>query len=249
MNRMSKFGKDINVPSRKGVFIPDITVEMFRNASLEGVEGLLESGEMEDISLPPAQPKSYREGYQAGYKDAQSETAERTAETAQNVSDEDLISRKAAIDAIRASTSKYTGFMEMEMYTDDDAVEAIEALLPAQPKVDRMTLVVEAVNTLINSAGDSQSAKAFRNAGKFVKNAIDGEPPTFEEILEEPERKHGKWEFYEDRAPVWDIAGEKTWARAYKCSECGFVHSVIEDFGRYVFCPNCGADMREDEQE
>ena len=59
------------------------------------------------------------------------------------------------------------------------------------------------------------------------------------------ERKRGEWIFYEDRAPVWDIAGEKTWARAYKCSECGFVHSVIEDFGQYAFCPNCGADMRE----
>ena len=49
---MSKFGKDINVPSRKGVFIPDITVEMLRNVTLEGVEDLLASGEMEDISLP-----------------------------------------------------------------------------------------------------------------------------------------------------------------------------------------------------
>ena len=47
----------------------------------------------------------------------------------------DLISRKAAIDAIRASTSKYTGFMEMEMYTDDDAVEAIEALPSEQPEI------------------------------------------------------------------------------------------------------------------
>ena len=49
----------------------------------------------------------------------------------------DLISRQAAIDAIRASTSKYTGFMEMEMYTDDDAVEAIEALPSAQPEIIR----------------------------------------------------------------------------------------------------------------
>ena len=49
----------------------------------------------------------------------------------------DLISRQAAIDAIRASTSKYTGFMEMEMYTDDDAVEAIEALPSAQPEITR----------------------------------------------------------------------------------------------------------------
>ena len=51
-------GKDTNVPSRKGVFIPDITVEMFRNASMEGVEDLMASGVMEDISLPSAQPNT-----------------------------------------------------------------------------------------------------------------------------------------------------------------------------------------------
>ena len=55
----------------------------------------------------------------------------------------DLIDRQAAIDAIRASTSKYTGFMEMEMYTDDDAVEAIEALPSAQPNTDLQNLAEE----------------------------------------------------------------------------------------------------------
>ena len=50
-------GKDTNVPSRKGVFIPYITVEMFRNATLEGVEDFMTNGEMEDISLPSAQPQ------------------------------------------------------------------------------------------------------------------------------------------------------------------------------------------------
>ena len=54
----------------------------------------------------------------------------------------DLISRKAAIDAIRASTSKYTGFMEMEMYTDDDAVEAIEALPSAQPDEEKVSNIL-----------------------------------------------------------------------------------------------------------
>ena len=48
--------------------------------------------------------------------------------------DNSLISRQAAIDAIRASTSKYKGFMEMEMYTDYDAVEAIEGLPSVQPE-------------------------------------------------------------------------------------------------------------------
>lgn len=46
----------------------------------------------------------------------------------------DLISRDAAIEAIRASAQKYTGFMEMEMYTDDDAVEAIIHLPSAEPR-------------------------------------------------------------------------------------------------------------------
>ena len=55
----------------------------------------------------------------------------------ENPNNSDCISRKAAIDAIRASTAKYTGFMEMEMYTDDDAVEAIEALPSAQPDLGK----------------------------------------------------------------------------------------------------------------
>lgn len=49
--------------SRKGVFIPDITVEMFRNASLESIEDLMASGEMEDILLPSAQPEPLSDAY------------------------------------------------------------------------------------------------------------------------------------------------------------------------------------------
>lgn len=36
----------------KGLFIPDITAEMFRNACLEGIEALMEKGEMYDIEYP-----------------------------------------------------------------------------------------------------------------------------------------------------------------------------------------------------
>ena len=46
----------------------------------------------------------------------------------------DPIDRQVAIDAIRASALKYTGFMGMEMYTDDDAVEAINGVPSAQPE-------------------------------------------------------------------------------------------------------------------
>ena len=44
----------------KGIFIPDITVEMFRNASLEGVETLLVEGEMHDVDMPKWIPCSER---------------------------------------------------------------------------------------------------------------------------------------------------------------------------------------------
>ena len=111
-----------NVPSRKGVFIPDITVEMFRNASLEGIEDLLASGEMEDISLPSAQP----------------EIEERKEESAQNVPNDELISKKAVIDAIFSEPLYETGMKKR----DADAVvpaiyEKIKSLPSAQPEIVR----------------------------------------------------------------------------------------------------------------
>lgn len=48
--------------------------------------------------------------------------------------------------------------------------------------IDRMLLVKESAKTLMHSVGDSVSAKAFRNAGRFIQNAIDGETPEFEKI-------------------------------------------------------------------
>lgn len=36
----------------KGIFIPDITVEMIRKASLEAIETLLVEGEMYDVDMP-----------------------------------------------------------------------------------------------------------------------------------------------------------------------------------------------------
>ncbi len=43
--------------------------------------------------------------------------------------------------------------------------------------IDRMLLVKETAKTLMHSVGDSVSANAFRNAGRLIQNAIDGEAP------------------------------------------------------------------------
>ena len=52
-----------------------------------------------------------------------------------------------------------------------------------------------------------------------------------------------KWIPLETVEPVYDIAGHRTWAKKYKCSDCGFIHTVIEDFGHYRHCPECGERM------
>ena len=66
--------------------------------------------------------------------------------------------------------------------------------------------------------------------------------PVSEAINPSAERR-GRWVHYEHREPQYDIEGYKTWAEEYQCSNCGFIHTVIEDFGHYAFCPRCGARM------
>ena len=63
---------------------------------------------------------------------------------------------------------------------------AIEAL-KAEPCEDRMKYVQETVNTMLNACTtNSIKDKVFRNAARFVQNAIDGKAPDFEKI-DEPE--------------------------------------------------------------
>lgn len=41
---------------RKGVFIPDISVALLRYSTIDDVEELLETGQMEDIEIPDQRP-------------------------------------------------------------------------------------------------------------------------------------------------------------------------------------------------
>ena len=50
----------------------------------------------------------------------------------------------------------------------------------------------------------------------------------------EPERPRGKWNRLSDDT--------------FHCLECGKTFMVIQGKGHMSFCPNCGADMREGEQ-
>ena len=61
----------------------------------------------------------------------------------------------------------------------------------------------------------------------------------------QPERKKGKWVYAEDE---YGIDG-------YHCNQCGFfvpwdyIHKFINYIEDYNFCPNCGADMRGEQDD
>ena len=46
---------------------------------------------------------------------------------------------------------------------------------------------------------------------------------------------------------VYDIKGVHTWCGKYRCENCGFIQSAIENHGIYKYCPSCGARLEWDE--
>ena len=53
----------------KGLFIPDITAEMFRNGCLESIEALMAEGEIYDIEYSPWIPIKMRPGTDEEYEE------------------------------------------------------------------------------------------------------------------------------------------------------------------------------------
>lgn len=52
----------------KGLFIPDITAEMFRNGCLEGIETLMAEGEIYDIEYEPDRKGKWIYWREGGFK-------------------------------------------------------------------------------------------------------------------------------------------------------------------------------------
>jgi hypothetical protein len=89
-------------------------------------------------------------------------------------------------------------------------------IIEDMPSADR--LIKEAVSTLIHTKGDDAVSVAFRNAGRFVQNAIDGEPPEFEEIP----------------TGEWRLNSNGYW----RCTKCGAIGDKSDNFCRF-----CGVKM------
>ena len=73
------------------------------------------------------------------------------------------------------------------------------------------------------------------------------------DAYEEEQRRNGPWRFETliesvpaaDVCPVvrgrWRWVGQDRWNDCYECSQCGKMNADNSNF-----CPNCGADMREE---
>ena len=75
------------------------------------------------------------------------------------------------------------------MYNNPSMFDTLKRMLDelTEPCGDRMKYVQETVNTMLNACTtNSIKDKVFRNAARFVQNAIDGKAPDFEKI-DEPE--------------------------------------------------------------
>ena len=174
-----------------------------------------------------------------------SKKVERTAEIAQNVQNEDLIQRKAAIDAVKglptwwADEGGYYGGAQPPMVAlldPEDAVSAIENLPSAQPATN--------CSEIPNGSDDTISRQVAIDL--FPNDALEWDtkggyiaPHLARRMIEElpsaqPERKTGRWMFGFNNQYL---------EKYYYCSNCG-CRKYTEDEPSDYFCPHCGADMR-----
>lgn len=108
-------------------------------------------------------------------------------------------------------------------------------------KDDRLISLNAALKGLedLNIASFYEENEHSKEAYTEVKTMLKALPPA------QPERKRGKWIYGEDE---YGIDG-------YHCDKCGFfvpwdyAHKFINYIEDYKFCPNCGADMRGEQDE
>ena len=78
--------------------------------------------------------------------------------------------------------------------------------------------------------------EAIKDIRENIKPIVGGK--SLDMAIEALEHNRGEWQVYYDE----DSPQDGIW----KCSICGYIR-LIDDISPTNFCPNCGADMRGDE--
>ena len=150
---------------------------------------------------------------------------------------DDTISRQAAIDALKGF--EFCHYMEFGEYIGEDtrevrlicaekAQDALRNLPSAQPEPCEDAVGREAVSEWLKQYGQDVLHGKYKFSLMYIWKNLTDLPSV------QIKRKNGKWIY---NSPV-----------TMKCNQCGF---VIKDWDwhRFKCCPNCGANMKGEQDD
>lgn len=135
----------------------------------------------------------------------------------------DLISRQAAIDALKNQMSDRNDLYNIPVRRSIVILEQLPSAQPERLTDDDFETIRIHLNAYKEKLCNQQRWKEADEYQRIIDRFM-----TFASA--QPERKTGKWTIYD----------RHTMPYQYICSECGAYHRAM-----YDFCPSCGADMRE----
>ena len=168
------------------------------------------------------------------------EAKARTIKALEQQPSEDCISRQAVDDAIydysRSCDVNYEQIMEF--------IDKLPSVTPRRDLAETSQDCIsrEEVQGLISRWLSDYLLDETREALETINYKVGDMPSVY------PERPKGKWIIKDGKEQGYDIAGVKTWYIQIMCDKCGFIKTPIEGhMWQYHYCPNCGADMRGEE--
>ena len=141
-----------------------------------------------------------------------------------NIEDETIW--KAVEDAIKNNPELCTSFERSDKECDE---------MQKNDCISREALLEELGEEPFNWNDSPEAFQEVRD-WEWFKSLIETAPPVT------PQPKTGHWS-RKVKVDAYDIAGVKTWGIKCQCDRCDFTTIVVEDFGYYKYCPNCGAKM------
>lgn len=134
------------------------------------------------------------------------------------------------------------GYLDEEVYTEkcrnahEMAIKSLEQE-PCEDAISRQAVL----NTLNNMDKVLDEDRTVENYKDLLKECYEVLP------FVTPKIETGHWS-RKTKVDAYDLAGVKTWGIKCQCDRCTFTTIVVEDFGYYTYCPNCGAKMEVEEK-
>lgn len=151
---------------------------------------------------------------------------------------ESVVSKQVVIDIVDSYSESQSNVEDVTQ----DIISDIMALPPVTPQEPCEMTAEEYRQRMI---------QAFHNAntGELIALCVLPTEKEFEHLEwllknhYKQKTKTGHWS-RKIKVDAYDIAGVKTWGIKCQCDRCDFTTIVVEDFGYYKYCPNCGSAMK-----